>query len=259
MRTKLILTAASCGLLTLIPHARQAAPATQQAAALPNTNAGKRSFERHCALCHGIDGKGGRGPSLHRARLVRAPDAATLKSVITDGIPPEMPPGWFFSEEEVADVAAYVRSLGKVPPDPLPGDPVRGGAIYAKSGCATCHILAGTGAGFGPDLTDVGDRRSAAFIRQAIATPGANLPEGFLFVRALTATGQKIEGIRANEDTFSIQIKDASGHFYSLRKQELKDLQKLRGQTPMPPYESVLDAGAFDDLVAYLASQREKE
>ena len=260
MRTKLILTATSCGLLALVPHSRQAAPSTQQAhAAVPNPNAGKRSFERHCALCHGIDGKGGRGPSLNRARLVRASDDAALKSLITDGIPPEMPPGWFFSEEEVANVAAYVRSLGKVPPEPLPGDPARGAAIYTKNGCPTCHILAGTGAGFGPDLTDVGDRRSAAYIRQAIANPSANLPEGFLFARVLTAAGQKIEGIRVNEDTFTIQIKDPSGHFYSLRKEELKDLQKLRGQTPMPPYESVFDSAAFDDLVAYLASQREKE
>jgi putative heme-binding domain-containing protein len=170
-----------------------------------------------------------------------------------------MPPGWFFSEGDVANVAAYVRSLGRIPPDPLPGNPAKGAIVYAKKGCANCHILGGAGAGFGPDLTDVGDRRSAAYIRQAIAKPSANLPEGFLFVKAVNSDGQTIAGIRANEDTFSIQIKDQGGRFHSFRKQDLKELQKLRGQTPMPPYESVLDAAAFDNLVAYLASQREKE
>jgi cytochrome c oxidase cbb3-type subunit 3 len=260
MRTKLILASALCGLLSASPRAKQANATTQQSSdTSPDRNAGKRLFERHCALCHGIDGKGGRGPSLHRARLVHAPDDAALKSVISDGIPPEMPPGWFFSEEDVAKVAAYVRSLGKVPADPLPGDSARGAAVYAKSGCASCHIVAGAGAGFGPDLSEIGDRRSGAYIRQAIAKPSANLPEGFLFVKAVTASGRMIEGIRANEDTFTIQIKDASGRFHSLRKQELRDLQKLRGESPMPPYESVLDAAAFDDLVAYLASQRAKE
>lgn len=260
MRTKLILAAALCGFLSSASHAKQANSSPQQKSdARPDLSVGKRNFERHCALCHGIDGKGGRGPSLNRPRLVHAPDDAALKTVIGEGIPPEMPPGWFFSEEEVADVAAYVRSLSKIPADPLPGDVARGATVYAKSGCAGCHIVAGAGAGFGPDLSDIGDRRSAAYIRRAIANPSANLPEGFLLVKAVTASGQSITGIRANEDTFSIQIKDASGHFHSLRKQELKDLQKLRGQSPMPPYGGVLDATAFDDLVAYLASQRAKE
>jgi len=206
-----------------------------------------------------MDGKGGRGPGLNRARLVHAPNDAALKSVISDGIPPEMPEGWFFSEEDIANVAAYVRSLGKVLSDPLPGDPARGAAVYGKSGCAGCHIVAGAGSGFGPDLSEVGDRRSAAYLRRTVLKPSASLPEGFLFVKVATAAGQTIEGIRANEDTFSIQIKDASGRFHSLRKQELKDLQKLRGQSPMPAYEGVLNAAAIDDLVAYLASQRAKE
>jgi cytochrome c oxidase cbb3-type subunit III len=260
MRAKVMLAVVLCGFLSWPLHARQANPPSQQTSQKPaDLSAGKRSFERHCALCHGMDGKGGRGPGLNRARLMHAPDDAALKSVIGDGIPPEMPEGWFFSEEDIANVAAYVRSLGKVPPDPLPGDPTRGAAVYAKSGCAGCHIVAGAGSGFGPDLSEVGDRRSAAYLRRVVVKPSASLPEGFLFVRAVTAAGETIEGIRANEDTFSIQIKDASGRFHSLRKQELKGLQKLRGQSPMPAYEGVLDAAAIDDLVAYLASQRAKE
>jgi len=257
---KALVAVVLCGLVIRPAALGQANPVTSQTSEKPaDLPAGKRSFERHCALCHGMDGKGGRGPGLNRARLVHAPDDAALKSVISDGIPPEMPEGWFFSEEDVANVAAYVRSLGKMPPDPLPGDPTRGAAAYAKSGCASCHIIGGAGSGFGPDLSEVGDRRNAAYIRRAILKPGAALPDGFLYVRAVTAQGETIEGIRANEDTFSIQIKDASGHFHSLRKQELKDLQKLRGQSPMPSYEGVLDAATLDDLVAYLASQRAKE
>lgn len=255
-----MLASALCGFVSQPLVSRQAAPATQQASIAPvDPAAGKRNFERHCALCHGIDGKGGRGPNLNRARLAHAPDDAALKAAISDGIPPEMPGAWFLSEEDVANVAAYVRSMGRVPADSLPGDPARGAAVYARSGCAGCHIVDGAGSGFGPDLSEVGDRRSAAYIRRAITKPSASLPEGFLYVKATTARGEAIEGIRANEDTFSIQIKDASGRFHSLRKQELKDLQKLRGQSPMPAYEGVLEAGALDDLVAYLAALRAKE
>jgi putative heme-binding domain-containing protein len=220
--------------------------------------AGKRLFERHCALCHGIDGKGGRGPALNRVHLPHAPDDGALKAVIAEGIPPSMPEGWFLDDDDVANLAAFVQSLSKVPSDPVPGDAGRGAAIYAKSGCSGCHIADGAGVGYGPELTGIGDRRSAAFLQKTISNPGSQLPEGFLLVKATTASGETVEGIRANEDTFTIQIKDAGGLFHSLRKEELKELRKLPGESPMPSFEGILSTSEIQDLVAYLASQRGK-
>ncbi|MGB2671491.1 MAG: c-type cytochrome [Candidatus Acidiferrum sp.] len=221
--------------------------------------AGKRLFERHCSLCHGIDGKGGRGPALNRAHLGHAPDDGELKSVIVNGIPPNMPQAWFLEDKDVVNVAAFVRSLGKLPADKLPGDEARGVDVYAKSGCSSCHILNGAGQGYGPELTGIGERRSASFLLQAIRKPSAALPEDFLLVRATTASGETIQGIRANEDTFTIQIKDAAGNYHSLRKEELKDLRRMRGESPMPPFEGILSEKEMQDLVAYLAAQREEQ
>jgi len=236
-----------------------------------NAAVGKTLFEHHCVVCHGINGKGGRGPNLNRVRLLRAPDEAALKKLIAEGVPPEMPNGFLLSEEDVANLAVYVRSLNKVLSEPLPGNSLRGTGTYAKSGCATCHILAGKGFAYGPELTDVGERRSASFIEEAILNPAATLPKpgsvgawtiegrpilGFLLVEAVTASGDKIQGIRLNEDTFSIQIQDAAGRFHSLRKQDLRELRKLRGETPMPSFKGMLSASELQDLVAYLAAQR---
>ena len=100
---------------------RTAAPASAARTQAPsdarkaNPAAGQRLFERNCVVCHGIGGTGGRGPTLTLPRLARAPDDAALKAVITNGIPPEMPGGYFYSEQDVADIAAYVRSLGTIP------------------------------------------------------------------------------------------------------------------------------------------------
>jgi len=63
-----------------------------------------------------------------------------------------------------------------------------------------------------------------------------------------------VRGIRINEDSFTIQLRAAGGKYYSFRKSELKDLQRLRGETPMPSYESRIPRTELDDLVAYLAS-----
>ncbi len=221
--------------------------------------AGKRLFEQHCALCHGIDGKGGRGPALNRLHLPHAPDDPALKAVIAGGIPPNMPEGWYLSEEDVANLAAFVRSLSKIPSDPVPGDAARGAGVYAKSACSGCHIVNGAGVGYGPELTGIGDRRSTAFLQKAISKPATALPDGFLLVKATTTSGEAMEGIRVNEDSFTIQIKDSGGHYHSLRKEELKELRKLPGETPMPSFEGILSAAEMQDLVAYLASQRGKQ
>ena len=228
------------------------------ASAPPDVAAGKLIFEGHCALCHGIDGGGGRGPSLHRAKLTRAADDEALKSLIENGIAPEMPPAWYLATEEIANVAAYVRTLGNVPPEILPGDPARGKAIYARSGCSNCHILAGEGSGFGPELTDVGARRGSARLRETLQNPAKTIPEDFLLIEVSPSSGQTIRGIRLNEDTFSIQLKDQRGRFHSFRKSELRKLNKLRGETPMPAYGSVLSAAELDDLINFLASQKGK-
>src|SRR5690349_15767459 len=112
-----------------------------------DTAGGKRIFESQCALCHGQTGTGGRGPSLNRPVLSRAADDADLRKLITQGIPPEMPGAWQLNEHEVGLVAAYVRSLGKLPAEKLPGDASRGAELYAAKGCAVCHVVAGKGEG----------------------------------------------------------------------------------------------------------------
>jgi putative heme-binding domain-containing protein len=217
---------------------------------------GKVIFEGHCARCHGIDGSGGRGPSLQRPKLIHALDDEALKSVIENGILPEMPETWYLSKGEIDIVAAYVRELGNAPPESLPGDPLRGKAIYARSGCHDCHILGGEGFGYGPELTDIGARRGSTHLHETLRNPADTIPEDFLLVEATASSGQRIRGIRVNEDTFSIQLKDREGHFLSLRKSTLRELKKLRGETPMPSYTTALSPAEQDDLVAFLASQR---
>jgi cytochrome c oxidase cbb3-type subunit III len=254
-------------LTLLLVLAQAATPATGAAPGKPTpqsksgqvaaeTKVGRQLFEDHCAFCHGLDGRGGRGPGLNRPVLSHAPTNGALKDLISNGLPPEMPASWYLNDSQIADLVIYVRSLSKVVNEPLTGDASRGAQLYAKGACGGCHILAGTGNAFGPELTRITLERSPSHVKATIANPAANLPDTFLLIHAITAKGEKIEGIRINEDSFTIQIRTAAGQFLSLRKIDLRDLQKLRNQSPMPSYEKLFSPSELDDLVAYLASVR---
>jgi hypothetical protein len=86
--------------------------------------------------------------------------------------------------------------------------------------------------------------------------PDAAVPDRFLQVRIVTKDGRHITGVRRAEDTFTIQLTDLIGRTYSFFKQDLADLQKDFGKSPMPSYRNVLTASEVDDLVAYLVLLR---
>jgi putative heme-binding domain-containing protein len=228
------------------------------AAAQSDLAAGRKIFESQCALCHGQTGGGGRGPALTRPKLAKAADEAALRRVISNGIEPEMPGAWQLNPVEVSQVAAFVQSLGSLPAETIAGNAARGARVFESRGCAGCHIVAGKGEGYGPELTDIGSRRNAAHLRRAILQPSSLLPEQFLYLAVTPVSGGTIRGIRVNEDSFTIQLKDANGRFHSFRKSDLKDIRRLDRETPMPSYDGSIPPPELDDLVAYLAGLRGK-
>jgi len=218
---------------------------------------GRKVFESQCALCHGQTGGGGRGPSLNRPKLDRAPDDEALRSLIANGYG-DMPGAWQLHPDEIAGVASYVRSLGAMPSEPVVGDPKHGAAVFAARGCKSCHVVGGEGEGFGPELTAVGARRAPAFLRQTVLKPGATLSPDFQYVAVTPSGGTAIRGVRVNEDSFTIQVREPSGRYRSFRKSEIQELRRLEGQTPMPAYEGRIAGAELDDLVAYLSSLKGK-
>ena len=231
---------------------------------------GASVYTMYCARCHGLDGSGGMGPPLARPRLRRGVDEAAIIDILVNGIPgTAMMAAWSLSEREVAQVTAYVRSLGRRPPEALPGDPARGQSIYARATCASCHIIDGEGSGTGPDLSDVGTRRGAAFLRESLVDPGAARPEravpyepygypAYVVVRAQPRTGGDVIGLRVNEDTFTIQLRDQQGRVHSFRKAELTDLRVDPTTSLMPGYRDSLKDDEISDLVAYLMTRQTK-
>jgi len=226
---------------------------------------GERLFRIHCARCHGIDGAGGEGSNLARARLKYAPDDEALIEVLGNGIPGTgMPAIWTLDDEQAMRVAGYVRTLGDIDEEVMPGDPVHGAEVYrSNGGCPACHIISGHGTGIGPELTYVGDQRGLAYLRSSLVDPAEAQSQtrgyqDYLTVRVRTPD-RGVEGLRVNEDAFSIQVRDVSGTVHSFRKEDLIEFEKVFAHSLMPEYGAALSADDMNDVISYLMSLRSEQ
>lgn len=237
---------------------RQTGPPLDEAAPEEVTQ-GQRLFDIHCSRCHGLGGVGGEGPNLMRENLRRSTTDEALLAIVEDGIEgTDMPGAWTLNGQEIRGVAAYVRSLGTVAREDLPGDPARGRDLYDATLCSTCHVVDGEGIAFGPDLTDIGLLRGSEHLRESIRDPAASVTPRYRTVLVEDAGGAEIMGVRMNEDTFTIQILDQAGRLRSFRKTEIRRFELLPEESMMMSYADFRD-DELDDLVAYLATLRGPE
>ncbi len=233
------------------------AAAQTKPGASPSLGSTSVVYHRACAVCHGRDGHGGRGPDLVSGRWSHGSSDADLARAIANGVPgSDMPAfGGRFDEEQITKLVAFVRSLsaggGSVE---VTGNAERGRETYwGRGACSQCHMVAGRGGTLGPDLARIGEQRSPASLRESIVSPSARIVTGYQGVR-VTQAGRSITGIRKNEDNFTIQVYDGERH-HSFQKSAIDLLEVLR-ESLMPP--SSLTPAEVDDVVAYLDTLRGK-
>lgn len=229
-------------------------PAAVRAANQSELSSGKILYRSHCAICHSFDGAGGRGPALTMPPFRRAATDEEFRKIIQGGIPgTEMPGIWSINGKETNEIIRYVRSLSNQERVELPGNVKHGKELYDANNCSNCHIVAGTGRGVGPELTEIGRRRNAAYLRRSLVDPSADTPEGFALISATSEDGSTVDGFRINEDSFTVQVRDIEGKFHSLRKRDMKRYRKNPGRSIMPKYP-LLSQNDLDDIVAYMAT-----
>ena len=249
------------GLLLLV-----AAGASAQTTEVPKDNPftsagdvqrGGRLFAANCSPCHGPKGNGGRGANLARPKLPRASDDRALFLIIRDGIPnTEMPGSWSMDDHEMWQTAAFVRTLGRLAPEAVSGDAAAGAAVFRSKGCIGCHTVRAEGGRMGPALTEIGERRGAAYLRALVLDPASHLPEDFTMADLNTRAGARITGIVINEDTYSIQVRDLADGLHSFWKKDLATMEQHTDRTPMPSFRGRVSDRELEDLVAYLVSLR---
>ena len=87
---------------------------------------GAKLFGTYCAGCHGAAGKGGLAPAISTDSYLSTHDDAAIAQVVTDGMTATGMPAWSkakggaLSDNQIADIVAYLRSLGSAAPAVAP-------------------------------------------------------------------------------------------------------------------------------------------
>ena len=130
-----------------------------------------------------------------------------------------------------------------------------GRSLFVGKGCVRCHSINNRGGSLGPDLTEIGLKRTAASLRASILDPDAEIFREYLTVVVTAIDGRRIEGIALNEDDVSIQIRDREGDPRSFLKSNLKEVHREE-RSLMPSYAGKLSAAEVAELVRYLEGRK---
>jgi alcohol dehydrogenase (cytochrome c) len=285
--TALALALTTRGLITAQQSDVVVNPLANNASAL---QAGGQLFGQICVQCHGPAAAGGpRGPALNTGTFKHGGEDADLFHTIRAGVPgTEMPPNAGFSDQQVWQLVAYLKSLAAVtrpaaaPPATIAGNAAAGEALFfGKAECSTCHQINGRGGVVGPDLSAIG-QTAAATVRQKIVDPnvtsgaprgrgaagpvggraggrgGAGAATASVTVIVKDRDGREVRGLRRNEDTFSLQMIDANGTLHFIDKMKVAQI-RVDPTSLMPAYGTRLTPAEIDNLVAYLAAQHERD
>lgn len=234
-------------LLALCTYAQQSSPVEH----------GRALYRSNCAFCHSLDGKGGRGPNLVSAPLNHGDSDEAIAKVVRSGVPGSTMPAFSgMDADEMKHLILYLRQLsGGAPRTPVKvGDAAAGQTVYAKAGCANCHRINGQGSVYGPDLSRVGAARSVEYLRESLVNPSADILPEYEGVTVVTKAGAKVTGVRINEDSFSVQLREPSQRFRSFLRNEAKEVIEEK-KSLMPAYTRLSPAD-LNNLLEYLLSLR---
>jgi cytochrome c oxidase cbb3-type subunit III len=218
---------------------------------------GAAMFRTRCAGCHGPDARGYLGPDLTGFWAAGGTDDRMF-DIVRKGVPgTEMIAAdpTRVLDRDIWQVMAYVRTLNAVPVAVPTGDAANGAQIF-RTNCSSCHMVNARGGQLGPDLSRIGSARPRAGLQSKLRGTATFIRPGYEPVTIVTRSGERIRGVKKNEDEFSIQIMDTRERLQGYLKDNLTEVRAEK-QSMMPVYgPDRLNDRDLNDLLQYLAGLR---
>lgn len=248
----------SIALLAVIPAVLSAARTheTNPMSSPEDFEEGRRLYRINCGVCHGMEGKTGRGARLARRSYRHGNSDAALFDLIEGGVPGTDMPGLWLDEDDIWRILLFVRTFAEKASEVCnaSGDVAAGKRVFDSQGsCLACHTVGRRGGRLGPDMSFAGVQYTDQQLRDALLEPSREVTGRYETVRLVTAEGERVEGVVLNENSYNIFVMDRSENIRSFRKAELQSLD-LPEESLMPAYGDLLSTADLENLIAYLCS-----
>ena len=136
------------------------------------------------------------------------------------------------------------------------GDASRGKALVESSSCFDCHRIGDRGSRFGPDLSDIGGRRTPDQLRLALVEPDKEVAPENRSVRLVTKEGATVTGRLLNQDSTSVQLINQKEELKTYLRANLREYT-IVDKGLMPAVQGKLMDRQVADMVTYLNSLKE--
>jgi putative heme-binding domain-containing protein len=156
------------------------------------------------------------------------------------------------------DTAAQKQRLDTIIAELPEGDLHRGREVFnsAKAACVVCHSMGSLGSNFGPDLTAVGQARSARDLLESIVFPSASFVRSFEPVTVQTKAGSEIYGILRSETDDALTIGLAPGTDQRIPRAEVAEMTPGTVSLMPPGIDQVLTRQELADLLSFLKATK---
>ena len=211
-------------------------------------------YRAECVSCHGDTGDGVAGVNLRSGQFRRASSDRELRALIANGIPDTGMLAFDLDTAEMTGIIAFLRNPNFELDAITLGDEARGRAVFeGKGDCLSCHRVGQRGPRGAIDLTAIGTGRAPSALLRSLLDPTGTMRPIDRPVDIVTNDGERVNGRRLNEDTYTVQIIDDQGRLRSFDKDRLQQFT-VHTESPMPSYEDLLDEQELADVLAYLVS-----
>jgi cytochrome c oxidase cbb3-type subunit 3 len=223
----------------------------KEAAQAAAAERGGALYKQNCAMCHGEDATGGRGPDLIRSSLVRHDKNGDLIGpVVTQGRADRGMPAYPFGQDQIADLLALIQSqlalfdlhtrVGPYPND-IPAERLATGTVEAgkaffngAGGCSKCHSVTGDLAGIAKKYNPPDLETHFLYPSGVPSTATVTLPSGKTF-----------EGTLVLNDGFNVAIQGTDGWYHSWSRSTVK---KVEVHDPLKAHAELLNKYTDADL-----------
>ena len=163
----------------------------------------------------------------------------------------------------LADREARLASSG----DPLApfqvalagGDAKHGETIFHQQpvlACVRCHSVGGSGEGggdAGPNLAEIGAKRSRDYLLEAVVKPSATIAPGFDTIVLTLTSGKSVAGLVTHETPDTLSLRTTDEKTVNVKKSDIAKREGLPSAMP-EIYGAILSKSDLRDVVEYLTT-----